>query len=131
MPTPDPLAAANEMLAQLDAAARYSLDRETLDRHDRFAFEADARLLPIHERLVSLGWMVETHTRGSVYYTKGGERLRLSNHEVPLTAEREYAASSGGWTWSRHGWQIITARQTLDACLAEIQEIEDDMADDE
>lgn len=126
-----PHAAAEEMLAKLDAAARYSLHRETLDRHDRFAFEADARLLPIHERLVSLGWKVETHTNGSVYYTKGKERLRLSNHEVPSTAEREHAAASGGWTWSRHGWQIITARQTLDACLAEIDEIEEDMANDE
>lgn len=126
-----PHAAAEEMLAKLDAAARYSLHRETLDRHDRFAFEADTRLLPIHDRLVALGWTVETHTHGSVYYTKGKERLRLSNHEVPSTAEREHAAAGGGWTWSKHGWQIITAHQTIDACMAEIDEIEEGIADNQ
>ncbi|MBM4023014.1 MAG: hypothetical protein FJ284_12405 [Planctomycetes bacterium] len=123
-----PQAAAEKMLDQLAASAAHSLQHEQLDRHDRFGFEADARLRLVHDRLVAVDWTVETHTRGSVYYTKGGERLRLSNHEVPGTAEREHAASSGGWTWHRHGWQITT-RSNLDACLAQIYEIEEALAE--
>ena len=126
-----PAVAAEAMLDRLLSSAEYSLGREQIDRHSRFGFEADARLRPIHDRLVALSWTVETHTHGSVYYTKGKERLRLSNHEVPSTAEREYAAAGGGWTWSKHGWQIITAHQTIDACMAEIDEIEEDIADNQ
>lgn len=116
---------AEEMLDRLTRSAEFSLASERLDRHDRFGYEADQRLRPLHDRLVGLGWLVETSTYGSVYYRRGDERLRLSNHEVPATAEREASA----WTWSRHGWQVITERQSLDACLAEIEEIEEELAE--
>lgn len=61
-----------------------------------------------------------------VYYSRGGERLRLSNHEVPTTAEREDAK----FTWAKHGWQVITARSSLDACHREIDEMEEAIADE-
>lgn len=118
-----------EMLSALESAARFAMERDDVSRQDRFGYEADVRLRPLHEKLVSLGWAVEAHTRGSIYYSRGKHRLRLSNHEVPFTAEREYAASNGGWTWHRHGWQIITARTTLSDCLAEIDEIEEEIAE--
>lgn len=113
------------MLDRITMSAGHSLARETLSRQDRFGYEADQRLRPLHDRLVGLGWIVETSTRGSVYYQKAGERLRLSNHEVPMTAEREEA----GWTWAKNGWQVITERSSLDACMAEIGEIEEALAE--
>lgn len=119
-----PLQTAEAMLDRLAASAEFSLARESLDRHDRFGYEADARLRPLHERLLSLGWTVETSTHGSVYYSRDGERLRLSNHEVPSTAERDDATTNGRWTWTRCGWQIITTK-SLESCMREIAEMEE------
>jgi len=121
----DAMQQAEAMLDRLARSAEFSLQREQLDRHDRFGYEADQRLRPLHDRLVALGWIVETSTRGSVYYSRGVERLRLSNHEVLMTAEREVSE----WTWARCGWQVITERQSLDACLAEIEEMEEALAE--
>jgi hypothetical protein len=127
--TTDAAAAAGEMIRRLWAAASAAITSEKLTRQDRFGYEADMRLLPLHRNLVGLGWIVETSTRGSVYYSKGGERLRLSNHEVPQTAERDHAAENGRWSWHRCGYQIITERQTVDQCLGEIDEIEAELSD--
>lgn len=122
--------AASQMVERLWADAEAAMRRDDLSRHDRFGYLADQRLKPLHERLVSLGWIVETHTNGSVYYSRGGERLRLSNHEVPRTAEREDAATRGRWSWDRCGWQIITATSSLDALHGEIDEIEEAIAEE-
>jgi hypothetical protein len=121
--------AAEEMIRRLWAAASQAITNEKLTRQDRFGYEADMRLMPLHRHLVGLGWIVETSTHGSVYYTRGGERLRLSNHEVPWTAERGHAAEHGRWSWDRCGWQIITERQTVERCLEEIDEMEEAIAD--
>lgn len=123
------IARADVMIDRLEDAARVALAGERLTRQDRFGYESDMRLRPLHDRLVGLGWIVETSTHGSIYYTRGGERLRLSNHEVPWTAERGHAAEHGRWSWDRCGWQIITERQTVEQCLAEIEEMEEAIAD--
>jgi hypothetical protein len=125
----DATTTAEEMIRRLWAAASHAVTNETLTRQDRFGYEADMRLLPLHRHLVGLGWIVGTSTHGSVYYTRGGERLRLSNHEVPWSAERADAAEHGRWSWDRCGWQIITERQTVERCLAEIEEMEEAIAD--
>ena len=125
----DAATAADEMIRRLWATASQATTNETLTRQDRFGYEADMRLLPLHRHLVGLGWVVETSTHGSVYYTRGGERLRLSNHEVPRTAERANAAEHGRWSWDRCGWQIITERQSVERCLEEIEEMEEAIAD--
>jgi hypothetical protein len=125
----DATMAAEGMIRRLWAAASHAITNETLTRQDRFGYEADMRLLPLHHRLVGLGWAVETSTRGSVYYTKAGKRLRLSNHDVPWTAERQDAVENGGWSWHSKGWQIITERQTVEQCLEEIEEMEEAIAD--
>jgi hypothetical protein len=119
-----PLQTAEAMLGRLAASAEFSLKHESLTRHDRFGYEADARMRPIHSHLVGLGWTVETSTQGSVYYSKNGERLRLSNHEVPSTVERDDATANGRWTWARCGWQVITTK-SLDSCIKDIAEIEE------
>jgi hypothetical protein len=125
----DATRAAEEMLRLIESAAGFSLTRGGLTRQDRFGYEADMRLRPLHERLVVLGWVVETSTHGSVYYSRDGERLRLSNHEVPRTAERADAAAHGRWSWDRCGWQIITERQTIERCMEEIEEMEEAIED--
>ena len=125
----DAIKAAEEMLRLIESAAGFSLTRGGLTRQDRFGYEADMRLRPLHERLVGLGWSVETSTHGSVYYSRDGERLRLSNHEVPWTSERQDAVDHGGWSWHCKGWQIITERQTVEQCMAEIEEMEEAIAD--
>jgi len=125
----DATSTAEEMIRRLWAAASHAITNETLTRQDRFGYEADMRLLLLHRRLVGLGWIVETSTHGSIYYARGGERLRLSNHEVPWTAERQDAADNGRWSWHRCGWQVITERHTVERCLAEIDEIEEAIAD--
>jgi hypothetical protein len=127
--TSDAAAAADEMIRRLWAAASLAITNETLTRQERSGYEADMRLRLIHRKLVGLGWVVETSTHGSVYYTRGGERLRLSNHEVPRTAERADAAARGRWSWDRCGWQIITERQTIERCMEEIEEMEEAIAD--
>ena len=121
----DAMQQAEAMLDKLVNSAEFSLASGNLPRQDRFGYEADQRLRPLHDHLVGLGWIVDNSTRGSVYYRKASERLRLSNHEVPLTAERE----ESGWTWAKNGWQVITERMSLDACMAEIEEIEEALAE--
>ncbi len=118
------------MLDRLASAASSALDIDgaSMTRQDRFAWEGDRRLRPLHDRLVGLGWIVETSTHGSVYYTRGEYRLRLSNHEVPATAEREHAAANGGWSWHRCGYQIVSSGQPLERLLKEIGEIEEDIS---
>lgn len=116
--------AAGQMVDRLWAEADVALRDDGLSRQDRAGYLADQRLKPLHERLAGLGWIVETHTHGSVYYSRGGERLRLSNHEVPRTSEREDAAKHGRWSWDRCGWQVITTR-SLDSLHEEIDEIEE------
>jgi hypothetical protein len=128
--TTNAAAAAEEMIRRLWVAASHAITRETLTRQDRFGYEADMRLMPLHRKLVGLGWIVETSTPGSVYYSKDGNRLRLSNHEVPWSAERQAASDCGGWTWHRCGYQIITERQTVEQCLKEIDDIEWELSDD-
>jgi hypothetical protein len=120
---------ADFMVRRLCEEANRAISAGGLTRQDRFGYEADMRLLPLHRHLVGLGWIVETSTEGSVYYTRDGERLRLSNHEVPWTSERGHAAEYGRWSWDRCGWQIITERQTVEKCMAEIEEMEEAIAD--
>jgi len=113
--------AAKEMLDRLAKSAAFSLQSKSVSLSDRRGYEADLRLRPLHDRLISLGWLVETSTQGSVYYSRGEERIRLSNHEVPMTAERNDAA----WTWARCGWKVTSSCGSLKSCMDEIDEIEE------
>lgn len=74
--TTNAAAAAEDMIRRLWVAASHAITSETLTRQDRRGYEADMRLMPLHRKLVSLGWIVETSTHGSVYYSKEGNRLR-------------------------------------------------------
>jgi hypothetical protein len=122
---------AQEMIDRLAAIAATELASQGLSRHDRFGYEADAKLPACHAAIVTSGWTVEHSTQGSVYYTRTGsdfrhrgkvQRMRLSNHEVPATAERDAA----GFTWAKHGYQITTNTNSLEQCLQDIADFSED-----
>jgi hypothetical protein len=126
-----PAAIAQEMIDIIAANAAKELAKQGLARHDRFGYEADARLPACHDAIVSSGWAVEHSTHGSVYYTRPGsefrhrgkiQRMRLSNHEVPVTSEREEVS----FTWAKHGYQITTSTSSLKQCLQDIADFNED-----
>ncbi len=121
---------AAEMVGRLHRVAEVSLADESLSLSDRRGYTADMSLKPLHQWILTLGWSVETSTHGSVYYTKNGERLRLSSHEVPTTAERADAAEAGRWSWDRCGYQIITSLQSLERCIKDLEAFEEQIEDD-
>lgn len=122
---------AEQMIESLASDASRELARDGLTRQDRFGYEADLKLVDCHKAIVASGWAVEHSTHGSVYYTREGsdfvhngkpQRMRLSNHEVPSTAERDAA----GFTWARHGYQIITQGKSLQGLLQDIADFNED-----
>ena len=64
---------------------------------------ADVELL-----LRRLGFQREHKSRdsASAYYRRGSSRVRVSDHSVPYTAEREAAVAAGGFSWATCGWSI-------------------------
>lgn len=67
-------------------------------------------------RLRALGFERERSQGGSVYYRYAGQgwnlldrhwTLRLSDHEVPWNAERQWARDNGGHTWADSDWNLI------------------------
>lgn len=85
-------------------------------RQDKAQCRMDLLLPKAHERLLASGWNPEHVSGGSsFYYSKGERRLRVSDHDVPLTAEREYNAANGGFSWSSKGEKI-----TLEPWLGEV-----------
>lgn len=72
-----------------------------------------------HSRLVASGYEMEHQSGGSRYYRHpDGRRLRVADHYVPLTAERDYNVSGGGFSWANSGSQIILPSHDLDAELS-------------
>lgn len=122
---------AQEMIDRLAAIAAAELAGQGLAREARFGYEADAKLPACHAAIIASGWTVEHSTHGSVYYTRPGsdfrhrgqvQRMRLSNHEVPATAERDGAR----FTWAKHGYQITTSINSLKQCLQDISDFGED-----
>lgn len=84
-------------------------------RQDKAQCRMDLLMPKVHDRLIASGWKPEYVSGGSsFYYSKGDRRLRVSDHDVPLTAEREYNASNGGFSWASKGEKI-----TLEPCIGE------------
>lgn len=46
------------------------------------------------------GWVREGGEGGSMYFRRGKQVVRVSDHDVPMTAERIYNVSSGGFSWA-------------------------------
>ncbi len=93
------------------------LRREKREREHEARRELDKKIRrAIQIALRKRGFRREhTSGSGSNYYERylGAEhdfrqqRVRISDHEVPETAERSHAAANGGFTWATHGIIII------------------------
>ena len=84
-----------------------------------------ARLLTqAQEILRKAGFKSERRSQGgseSRYYTRGNLRVRLSDHEVPMTAEREHNRSLRGSPWT----EFIFANEIRNGKKARPQGIEE------
>ena len=54
----------------------------------------------IFRELRKMGFRREFTSNRSAYYSRGSLQVRVSDHEVPLTAEREWNMSMGGKSWA-------------------------------
>jgi hypothetical protein len=105
------------------ALAKTDFGRDLVDVRFVGRQEAKLRMAEAHTRAVELGWKPESMTTsGSLYYTKNGHRLRISDHDVPETAERKHASNEGGFSWATDGQQVNTSLED-DAILA-VEEID-------
>lgn len=78
------------------------------DREEKRLLRADVQKPAVHKMLLADGYSFERMTKsGSLYYRKGDDLLRVSDHEVPATAERLSNAKNGGFSWADSENQII------------------------
>jgi hypothetical protein len=114
--------AARARLEQVEAAE--------LAAHNAAQAEEIVRLFDAAQRLLrAAGFTCDRRARessASRYYTRGEIRVRLSDHEVPMTDEREHSRAVNGQPWidcvlaERNRWGKLTARPQG---LAELREI--------
>lgn len=114
--------AARARLEQAEAAELAAHNAAQADEVARL-FDAAQRFLRDH------GFECERRARASSasrYYTRGDIRVRLSDHEVPMTDEREHNRAVNGQPWidcvlaERNRWGRLFARPQG---LAELKEI--------
>ena len=80
-------------------------------------------------KLQRLGFTLERSDGGSNYFTRLStdndiERIRISDHEVPITDERDHNSRNGGFSWAVGGNQIIiTDFDTPEAALEKLCEL--------
>lgn len=99
-----------EWEAKLEAAAAVKRAAVTAERPKVFA------------ALRRLGFKRE-HTSGvSAYYRKGVMMVRVSDHEVPLTAERDYNLQNGGRSWANSRWSFVIGENNLEDWLEDVRD---------
>lgn len=106
-------------LQAADAREHISRDRELAEwqREKDAAAAAAATRRWVQGWLRRLGYRREmTSDSGSSYYALPFARatVRVSDHEVPHTIEREDARSAGQWSWSRCGTHLDTTRPRME-----------------
>lgn len=107
----------DEMVSQQEEKARKILasadswfQDKLVDRHFKSRTMAKLRMLESHRIAKQHGWKVDAMSpSGSLYYSKGSRKLRISDHDVPETAERRHNKEAGGFSWASDGEQINTS----------------------
>lgn len=67
----------------------------------------------IYRRLRKMGFVRETQTAtGSAYYRCGSRRVRISDHEVPDTEQRQYNRANGGYSWANNRFSFEIQHDT-------------------
>lgn len=90
----------------------YEAERERERREDEAARQRHERVKVqracAFKNLRRWGFRREHASEASAYYLRDsdGARVRVSDHEVPETPEREYNAANGGFSWATRGLQI-------------------------
>lgn len=107
---------------------RPSLWKVREERHNRQATLAAERsqrnllqIEAISTALLAAGYILDHQSDVSRYFVKDATAIRVSDHYVPETAEREFNAANGGFSWSR-GLQIVVPVANVEAAVAEIIE---------
>jgi len=54
----------------------------------------------IARHLQRKGWLRDGGDGGSMYFRRGKQVVRVSDHDVPMTAERIYNVGNGGFSWA-------------------------------
>lgn len=109
-------------------AARAAQVRASIRTDDRAAMAARvaraarlaAQLADAHFALLAAGFSLEYASDLSCHYARGPRaRIRVSDHRVPTTAEREHNATHGGFSWTRQGVEIILPAADLEREIRE------------
>jgi len=103
-------------------------ERDLERRMDAYREQSERRILALRKQvstsLVALGFELERQKGGSTYWwmlTPSGERaqVRVSDHSVPLTPEREHNLAGGGFSWARQGLELLITHTTTATDVAE------------
>jgi len=125
-------------------AAKTSLRRSESARLAARLRAADPRTAihaAIKKELIARGYRMERSDGGrggSRYYERWNseqndwDRVRVSDHRVPETAEREYNVENGGFSWATCGISlIISDYDSPDEAVSQLREMLDGEEDDE
>jgi len=94
-------------------------------REDELWKAAQPRIEKLRSELIKslrgLGFKQEFKSKGSQYFVLQNARdkfsttplrVRVSDHQVPMTGERQHAIDTGGFTWAEHGWNFVVDPDT-------------------
>ncbi len=87
-----------ELERRYDAGVRYAAER---------AARGERELAECGEALLAAGYELDYRSATSVYYRRGDHVVRLSDHHVPWSPEREYDAGRGRRSWATSDDQIV------------------------
>jgi hypothetical protein len=96
------------MLRRLQRAEDARLAAEAAEQAHKTALDRQRRR--IAARLRKLGFRLDRRQQGgsgSTYYALGLLAVRISDHEVPMTEDRQCARENGKHTWARSRWSFV------------------------
>ena len=112
------------LIAERKAAKRSETGRKTAAR--LAADPEHQERQRIFRELRKLGFKREYTSGRSAYYSRGGFQVRISDHDVPMTAEREWNQAVNGFrTWASSRWSFVIGGDdviTADEWLADVVE---------
>jgi len=110
---PEHIARRRFLVDELAKATAAERRRRTLAR--KAAEPQERTRVWVMKWLRRLGFRRESRTSsGSTYYECGQSRVRLADHDVPMTAERCHAIEAGCWSWCTHGWNLRIDRPRME-----------------
>lgn len=91
-------------------------DRAAMAAREECATHVAALRRLVFARLRAMGFARESTSGASAYYQHGyGVRVRVSDHDVPMTAARENAPT----TWANHRWSLVVTSDTTPLAAAQ------------